>query len=162
MSSFIESELKSRLFDNQLSKTQDDDLLLFSFYSLLFINFYVKDKISFISLLFLKRLKKKTNYDCKSVNWWVHIVKIINNFSLYEKNSKKKYLLSECLCWRHLKILLTLWKLQKTKSISQTAHIHLKIVNVKKYNRYSSTHKKEWVSCSVSSGCKNHHTGLIG
>lgn len=58
MSSFIESELKSRLFDNQLSKTQDDDLPLFSFYSLLFINFYVKDKISFISLLFLKRFKK--------------------------------------------------------------------------------------------------------
>lgn len=89
----------------QLSKTSVDDLPLFSFYSSLLINFYVKDKLFLFHYIpkKVKKTHKTPNYDGKSVNWWVQIVKnIIANNSL----------LFECLCWRHLKILLTLWKLQ--------------------------------------------------
>lgn len=61
MSSIIESEFKSRLFDvNCQLKTSVDDLPLFSFYSSLLINFYVKDKLILFHYIPKKVKKKKT------------------------------------------------------------------------------------------------------
>lgn len=91
----------------QLSKTSVDDLPLFSFYSSLLINFYVKDKL-FLFHYIPKKVKKKKKPQTMMVKVLIDEYKWIQKKNIIANNS----LLFECLCWRHLKILLTLWKLQ--------------------------------------------------